>query len=172
MQPARAQAGCFPDSLLPLEASRRVSCALVRTRVGPHAPQRASYISPTKAAPKSENDSCTSSNAATMSGQFSQHQLRDGVVLPAVLNKAPAGTKAHVICLGYLQADAGWFKRGGNTSLMSNPSGPEKPERRDLIMYSVLIEHPTEGLILWETGCGKDYPGTSSISSSSLRLHC
>ncbi|ETS63671.1 hypothetical protein PaG_01977 [Moesziomyces aphidis] len=93
-----------------------------------------------------------------MSGQFSQHQLRDGVVLPAVLNKAPAGTKAHVICLGYLQADAGWFKRGGNTSLMSNPSGPEKPERRDLIMYSVLIEHPTEGLILWETGCGKDYP--------------
>ncbi len=96
-----------------------------------------------------------------MSGQFSQHQLRDGVVLPAVLNKAPAGTKAHVICLGYLQADAGWFKRGGNTSLMSNPSGPEKPERRDLIMYSVLIEHPTEGLILWETGCGKDYPGTS-----------
>ncbi|KAJ1603450.1 hypothetical protein NDA14_006759 [Ustilago hordei] len=89
---------------------------------------------------------------------FSQHQTRDGVVLPHVLNKAPKGTKAHVICLGYLQADAGWFKRGGNTSTMSNPKGPAEPERRDLIMYSVLIEHPTEGLILWETGCGKNYP--------------
>ena len=63
-----------------------------------------------------------------------------------------------MICLGYLQADAGWFLRGGNSSTMSNPSGPAKPERRDLIMYSVLIDHPTEGLILWETGCGKDYP--------------
>lgn len=94
-----------------------------------------------------------------MSGQFSEHQVRDGVVLNHVLNKAPKGTKCHVICLGYLQADAGWFKRGGNTSLMSNPKGPAEPERRDLIMYAVLIEHPTEGLILWETGCGKDYPG-------------
>ena len=90
---------------------------------------------------------------------YTQHQSRDGVVLPHVLNRAPKGTKAHVICLGYLQADAGWFRRGGNTSLMSNPKGPAEPERRDLIMYSVLIEHPTEGLILWETGCGKDYPG-------------
>ena len=25
-------------------------------------------------------------------------------------------------------------------------------------MYCILIEHPHEGLILWETGCGKDYP--------------
>lgn len=24
--------------------------------------------------------------------------------------------------------------------------------------YCILIEHPHEGLILWETGCGKDYP--------------
>ncbi|GAC95450.1 metallo-beta-lactamase super [Pseudozyma hubeiensis SY62] len=93
-----------------------------------------------------------------MSGQFTEHQLRDGVVLPHVLNKAPKGTKAHVLNLGYLQADAGWFKRGANQSLMSNPKGPETPERRDLIVYAVLIEHPTEGLILWETGCGKDYP--------------
>lgn len=105
-----------------------------------------------------------------MSGQFSEHQLRDGVVLPLVLNKAPKGTKAHVICVGYLQADAGWFIRGGNTSLMSNPMGPSKPERRDLIMYSVLIEHPTEGLILWETGCGKDYPGKSTVFTADCTL--
>lgn len=25
-------------------------------------------------------------------------------------------------------------------------------------MYVVLIDHPSEGLILWETGCGRDYP--------------
>jgi hypothetical protein len=41
---------------------------------------------------------------------------------------------------------------------MSNPDGPSKPERRDLVMYVVLIDHPVEGLILFETGCGKDYP--------------
>ncbi|EPQ27503.1 uncharacterized protein PFL1_05041 [Pseudozyma flocculosa PF-1] len=89
---------------------------------------------------------------------FTSHQLQDGVVLPHVLNRAPPGTKMHVICLGYLAADAGWFFRGGNTSTMSDPTGPAKPERRDLVMYSVLIDHPTEGLILWETGSGKDYP--------------
>lgn len=27
-----------------------------------------------------------------------------------------------------------------------------------MVVISVLIEHPTEGLILYETGCGKDYP--------------
>lgn len=48
--------------------------------------------------------------------------------------------------------------RGGNTSLMSNPNGPPVHKRRDLVMYVVLIDHPTEGLILFETGCGKDYP--------------
>lgn len=42
---------------------------------------------------------------------------------------------------------------------MSNPAGPNgKPQRRDLVMYVVLIDHPSEGLILWETGCGRDYP--------------
>ena len=30
--------------------------------------------------------------------------------------------------------------------------------RRKLVVISVLIEHPTEGLILFETGAGKDYP--------------
>lgn len=31
-------------------------------------------------------------------------------------------------------------------------------KRRELVMYCVLIEHPREGLILWETGSGHDYP--------------
>ena len=45
-------------------------------------------------------------------------------------------------------------------SLMSNPN-PHKikePERRDLVMYCCLIDIPGVGPILWETGCGKDYP--------------
>ena len=25
-------------------------------------------------------------------------------------------------------------------------------------MYCVLIDHPYDGVILWETGCGADYP--------------
>lgn len=38
-------------------------------------------------------------------------------------------------------------------------SAPQVPnERRELVIISVLISHPTEGLILWETGGGKDYP--------------
>lgn len=38
--------------------------------------------------------------------------------------------------------------RGGNTSLMSSPDGPPKHKRRDLVMYVVLIDHPSEGLIV------------------------
>ncbi|KAK3075759.1 hypothetical protein LTS18_013987, partial [Coniosporium uncinatum] len=33
-----------------------------------------------------------------------------------------------------------------------------EPERRELVCTGILIEHPTEGLILYETGSGKDYP--------------
>jgi glyoxylase-like metal-dependent hydrolase (beta-lactamase superfamily II) len=44
----------------------------------------------------------------------------------------------------------------GGTSTLSNPNPDSK--RRKLIMVSVLIEHPTEGLLLFETGAGKDYP--------------
>jgi glyoxylase-like metal-dependent hydrolase (beta-lactamase superfamily II) len=90
---------------------------------------------------------------------FSKSQSDPGVILPDVINRCPEGTKMFVLNVGYLQADAGWFLRGANTSLMSNPAGANgKPERRDLVMYVVLIDHPTEGLILWETGCGRDYP--------------
>lgn len=59
--------------------------------------------------------------------------------------------------VGNLEADAGWFFRGGNTGTLSNPN-PKEHERRKLVMISVLIEHPTEGLFLFETGAGKNYP--------------
>ena len=39
-------------------------------------------------------------------------------------------------------------------STASNPN--PKHERIDLVIYSVLIEHPTAGLILFETGCHDD----------------
>ncbi|CAG8157825.1 unnamed protein product [Penicillium olsonii] len=43
-----------------------------------------------------------------------------------------------------------------NTSSLSNTLIEHK--RRDLVLISALIEHPTEGLILFETGGGRDYP--------------
>jgi glyoxylase-like metal-dependent hydrolase (beta-lactamase superfamily II) len=43
-----------------------------------------------------------------------------------------------------------------NASSTSNPNPTHA--RRSLVMISVLIEHPDEGLILFETGAGKDYP--------------
>jgi glyoxylase-like metal-dependent hydrolase (beta-lactamase superfamily II) len=46
--------------------------------------------------------------------------------------------------------------RGSNTSTFSNPNPANK--RRRLIMMSFLIFHPTEGLILYETGGGDNYP--------------
>lgn len=39
---------------------------------------------------------------------------------------------------------------------MSNPNPPHV--RKELAMIAVLIEHPTEGCLLYETGSGKDYP--------------
>ena len=60
--------------------------------------------------------------------------------------------------VGWLEADEGFVVRGGNTSLKSNEDKPFVNKRRQLPMYCILIEHPVEGLILWETGCGKDYP--------------
>jgi len=46
--------------------------------------------------------------------------------------------------------------RGGGTSTASNPN--PGVTRRQLVIISVLIEHPTEGLILFETGGGENYP--------------
>ncbi|PGH27443.1 hypothetical protein AJ80_00921 [Polytolypa hystricis UAMH7299] len=55
-----------------------------------------------------------------------------------------------------MQVDEGWILRGTTSSTLTNPT-PES-QRRDLVVISALIEHPTEGLILFETGAGEDYP--------------
>ncbi|KAK5020166.1 hypothetical protein LTR16_001084, partial [Cryomyces antarcticus] len=49
-----------------------------------------------------------------------------------LINKAPQGTKIWVL---------------------------QTRERRKMVVISVMFEHPIEGLILFETGCGKDCPG-------------
>ncbi|KAF2460029.1 beta-lactamase-like protein [Lineolata rhizophorae] len=61
-----------------------------------------------------------------------------------------------ILHVGNLECEEGWFKRAGGVSTRSNPN--PTPERRKLMMVSILISHPTEGLILYETGGGTDYP--------------
>lgn len=52
--------------------------------------------------------------------------------------------------------------RGGGTTTASNPTSVAK--RRKAVIISVLIEHPTEGLILFETGGGENYPEGEPIA--------
>ncbi|KAK5123374.1 hypothetical protein LTR85_002806 [Meristemomyces frigidus] len=87
-----------------------------------------------------------------------QQQLADGAVPNHVSNVCPKGTKMWLLETGWLEADEGFVIRGGNTSLNSTKDKSFVNKRRQLPMYCVLIEHPHEGLILWETGSGKDYP--------------
>lgn len=70
-------------------------------------------------------------------------------------NKANIPFRQLLDC-GNMVGDEGWFKRGGGTTTQSNPT--KISERRVLSVICALIEHPTEGLILFETGGGKDYP--------------
>ncbi|BFZ63258.1 hypothetical protein YB2330_004379 [Saitoella coloradoensis] len=67
---------------------------------------------------------------------------------------APNGTKMWLLNLGHLECDNGWLLRGANTSTRSNKNG--SAGRTELVVIAALIEHPTEGLILWETGCAED----------------
>lgn len=87
-----------------------------------------------------------------------KEQLDQGAVPNFVSNVCPKGTKMWLLEVGWLEADEGFVIRGGNTSLMSTKDKSFVNKRRQLPMYCVLIEHPIEGCILWETGCGKDYP--------------
>lgn len=87
-------------------------------------------------------------------GTSMQARLDSGAVLSDIQNICPAGTKAWMLCLGYLEGDEGYLVRGGNQSLGSTRGQPRPNKRRMLPMYCVLIEHPHEGLILWETGAG------------------
>ncbi|KAK3674845.1 hypothetical protein LTR78_005189 [Recurvomyces mirabilis] len=87
-----------------------------------------------------------------------QEQLDQGAIPNYVSNVCPQGTKIWLLEVGWLEADEGFVIRGGNTSLKSTGDKAFVNKRRQMPMYCVLIEHPIEGCILWETGCGKDYP--------------
>jgi glyoxylase-like metal-dependent hydrolase (beta-lactamase superfamily II) len=87
-----------------------------------------------------------------------QNQLNQGAVPNAILNVCPQGTKFHVLEVGWLECDEGFVVRGGNTSVKSTEKNTFVNKRRHMPMYCILIDHPHEGLILWETGSGKDYP--------------
>ncbi|KAH5206138.1 hypothetical protein HBH68_093140 [Parastagonospora nodorum] len=58
--------------------------------------------------------------------------------------------------VGNLVADEAFFMTGANAVTASN-SNPDS-SRRTMVMVSALIEHPTEGLVLFETGAGKICP--------------
>lgn len=75
-----------------------------------------------------------------------------------MVNVCPQGMRFWVLEVGWLEADEGFVVRGGNTSLNSTKEQAFVNKRRQMPVYCVLIDHPQEGLILWETGCGKDYP--------------
>jgi hypothetical protein len=87
-----------------------------------------------------------------------QRALDAGAVPNHISNVCPAGTKAYLLEVGWLECDEGFVVRGGNTSLASTAGQSFVNKRRELPMYCVLIDHPHEGCILWETGCGVDYP--------------
>ncbi|KAK0252514.1 hypothetical protein LTS16_010806 [Friedmanniomyces endolithicus] len=93
-----------------------------------------------------------------MASSKMQEQIDQGAVPNHVSNVCPKGTKMHLLEVGWLEADEGFVLRGGNTSLNSTKDKAFVNKRRQLPMYCVLIDHPIEGVILWETGCGKDYP--------------
>ncbi|RKK16457.1 hypothetical protein BFJ66_g5755 [Fusarium oxysporum f. sp. cepae] len=69
---------------------------------------------------------------------------------------APDGTRMWLLHIGNLVVDEAVFLPFGNVCTASHPISESK--RRDLVMISVLIEHPEDGFFLYETGAGKDYP--------------
>jgi hypothetical protein len=70
--------------------------------------------------------------------------------------QSPSRYEALAPHLGHLETDFGLFFRRGGTSTKSSPNAELHRER--CVMISALIENPTEGLILFETGAGPDYP--------------
>lgn len=87
-----------------------------------------------------------------------QKALDAGAVPSHVSNVCPPGTRAYLLEVGWLECDEGFVVRGGNTSLKSTEGKSFVNKRREMPMYCVLIDHPHEGVILWETGSGVDYP--------------
>lgn len=114
----------------------------------------------------------------TMASVALQQQLDSGAVPNHISNVCPEGTKFWILEVGWLEADEGFVTRGGNTSLFSTKDVSFVNKRRQLPMYCVLIEHPIEGVILWETGCGKtvmpSHPDSSNTDGQPLlpSFHC
>lgn len=96
--------------------------------------------------------------SSTLSSIAAQAQIQRGAVPHHVSNVCPIGSKFWMLEVGWLECDEGQLIRGANGSLMSSSEKPFQNKRRELPCYCILVEHPFEGLILWETGCGKDYP--------------
>ena len=64
-----------------------------------------------------------------------------------------AGTKLSLLDLGRMDVDDGFFIRGCNAAVVSDPY--PKYERRHISVVASVIEHPTAGPILFETGCAQ-----------------
>lgn len=64
-----------------------------------------------------------------------QKQVDAGAVPNHVSNVCPAGTKFHVLEVGWLEADEGFVIRGGNTSVKSSESKSFVNKRRQMPMY-------------------------------------
>ncbi|KAL2859827.1 uncharacterized protein BJX67DRAFT_386592 [Aspergillus lucknowensis] len=97
-----------------------------------------------------------------------QNQLQKGAVPNSISNVCPQGTKFHVLEVGWLECDEGFVTRGDNTNLKSNEGESFVNKRRQMPTYYILVEHPHDGLILWETGCGKDYPEVCGSAISDI----
>lgn len=63
-----------------------------------------------------------------------QKQVDEGAVVNHVSNVCPKGTKFHVLCVGWLEADEGFVVRGGNTSVKSKEKESFVNKRRELPM--------------------------------------
>lgn len=65
-----------------------------------------------------------------------QKQVDTGAVYNHVNNVCPAGTKFHVLEVGWLEADEGFVLRGGNTSMKSTETKSFVNKRREMPMYA------------------------------------
>ena len=87
-----------------------------------------------------------------------QRQLDTGAVPGHISSVCPEGTKMWLLEVGWLECDEGFVVRGGNASLKSTKGKSFVSKWRKLPMYYILIDHPHEGMILWETGSGGNCP--------------
>src|SRR3954452_5923094 len=64
------------------------------------------------------------------------------------------GMKLSLLDLGRIDTDDGFFMRGCNAAVQSNPN--PQYERRRVAVIAAVIEHPKHGPILFETGCAQN----------------